>query len=513
LIGKVISGDVSQNVSIRLHSRARVNVGDILVIKEKDYTFFVKVINVTITSSEPQQFVEEIAGRELEHEQEYELHDAKERFYKLCQAKILKTVHGNKFLPGRTIPSHFSNVYKATPQDFAFLKDQGEITIGCLRLGAESIKEVNIALPAKKLISHHMLVVAATGKGKSNFTKVFVAGLMKLDNYSSIIMDPHGEYYGGKGIKGLSDHALKHKILLLTPRYEEYPGSEPLKIHAEDLEPGDFTGIVDLSVAQKEALDALHKFYGKDWLLNLLVERKVIEVFKDLEQKIAMGTLYALKRKINYYLELEGKEGVVFSLNKRNQVSVYEKIWNAINENKTIIIDTSLVGDEAERLISSSVLSRVFTSYRKIKQANPAGFKHLPELLLIFEEAPRVLGKDVLTTGTNIFERVAREGRKFKIGLCAITQMPSLIPREILSQMNTKVIMGLPAPVDREAVINSSSQNISDENTEIQMLDVGEAIITSPFIKFPLPVKVMKFEELLKQGEQKKDFTHAIGVG
>jgi hypothetical protein len=110
-----------------------------------------------------------------------------------------------------------------------------------------------------------------------------------------------------------------------------------------------------------------------------------------------------------------------------------------------------------------------------------------------------------------VFEKIAREGRKFKVGLCAITQMPSLIPKEILSQMNTKVILGMPSQSDRNAVIESSSQNISDEGPEIQILDKGEAIITSPFIDFPMPVKIFNFDELVKNCQVKKNIS-GLGV-
>ena len=66
------------------------------------------------------------------------------------------------------------------------------------------MKDITVKLPAKTLVSHHVLISAATGKGKSNFTKVFVKGLMESDFVSCLIIDPHCEYYGGKGFKGLS---------------------------------------------------------------------------------------------------------------------------------------------------------------------------------------------------------------------------------------------------------------------------------------------------------------------
>jgi DNA helicase HerA-like ATPase len=495
-VGKVIGGSVSEKIFIRLHSDAEIDVGDILIIGDKKSTFYVKVIDMGIASLIPGQFIEDMAGQKLEHDLEYDLYDEKDRFYKVCRAKTLK-VRKDRFVPPRTMPNFFSDVMKVNEKDFDFLKNLGEIPIGRLRLGTKDIN-VTISLPAEKLISHHMLVVAATGKGRSNFAKVFASGLLPLENQASVIIDPHDEYFGAKGIKGLDNHALRDRLVLFTPRFEEKPGSEPLTIYSEDLEPGDFIGIIGLSEAQQEALDTLYRIYSEEWLTSLLVDKGVSELFEDSGGKIHRSTLFALKRKMNYVMELDGKKGLVFTLERRKGPSAHEKINKAVLEGKTVILDTSLVGDEAEKLISSSILSRLFMLYRKTKQVDLEKFNRLPELLIIFEEAPRVLGVDVLQSGGNIFARVAREGRKFKVGLCAITQMPSLLPREILSQMNTKVILGLPAPMDRDAVVNSSAQSISDESTEIQMLDAGEAIVTSPFLEFPMPVKVFLFEDLLK---------------
>jgi DNA helicase HerA-like ATPase len=509
-VGKVISGSVSEKILIRLHSDAQVDVGDILVIKDGENKYYVKLIDMGIQSLVPGQFIDDIAGQKLEHNYDFELFDRNDRFYKVCRAKVLR-IFRNGFIPPRTIPGYFADVFPVNEADFDFLKNKGEIPIGNLRLGTEQIN-VSISLPAKKLISHHMLVVAATGKGKSNFAKVFASGLLHLEDQTAIIIDPHNEYYGSKGSKGLNNHHLRNKIEFFTPRFDEHPGSEPLVIHAEDLEPGDFIGIVNLSEAQQEALDTLYKKYGEDWLANVVIDKSIKDIFEDLGEKVHRSTIYALRRKMNYIMDLDGRKGLVFTLERRQSPSIHDKIKKSVLEGKMVILDTSLVGDEAEKLISSSIVSRVFTIYRKTKQVDPAKFERLPELLIVFEEAPRVLGKDVLQLGSNIFERVAREGRKFKVGICAITQMPSLLTREVLSQMNTKVILGLPAPMDRDAVVNSASHNIADESTEIQMLDVGEAIVTSPFINFPMPVKIFDFEKLLEKPRKSSDDKLVVGL-
>ena len=122
-----------------------------------------------------------------------------------------------------------------------------------------------------------------------------------------------------------------------------------------------------------------------------------------------------------------------------------------------------------------------------------------PVISIVLEEAPRVLGKEVLEAGPNIFSTIAREGRKFKVGICAITQLPSLIPREILANMNTKIILGIEMKPERQAIIESASQDLSNDDRTIASLDIGEALITSNFARFVTPINIPNFDDVVKR--------------
>ncbi|PIX44465.1 hypothetical protein COZ55_00350, partial [archaeon CG_4_8_14_3_um_filter_38_5] len=149
-----MGGSVGDKLIIRLKNESNVDVGDLLIIEDKGLKFYVKVINKSIASLVPGQFIEEIAGQNLEYDESINLFDEKERFYQIAFAKIL-TIDKNRFVPPRTIPSFFAKVSKVSSDDFKFLEKKGEIEIGCLRLGTESLKSVKIKLPAKDLVSHH----------------------------------------------------------------------------------------------------------------------------------------------------------------------------------------------------------------------------------------------------------------------------------------------------------------------------------------------------------------------
>jgi DNA helicase HerA-like ATPase len=101
--------------------------------------------------------------------------------------------------------------------------------------------------------------------------------------------------------------------------------------------------------------------------------------------------------------------------------------------------------------------------------------------------------------GDTTYSTVAREGRKFKIGLVAITQLTSVIPNTVLANLNTKIIFGNEMASERNAIISSAAQDLKDDYVTIGSLDKGEAIVSSIFTKFAVPIQVPRFEDYVAE--------------
>ncbi len=169
-----------------------------------------------------------------------------------------------------------------------------------------------------------------------------------------------------------------------------------------------------------------------------------------------------------------------------------------------MIVDTSRLTDEGELLVGSMIANKVFSRYRDAKGSDD--FRHLPPVSIVIEEAPRVLAEDKIVEGDNIYSTIAREGRKFKVGLLAITQLTSVIPRTVLTNMNTKIILGNEMALERSAIIQSAAQDLSTEERNIASLDKGEAIVSSIFTRFAVPVYTPEFEKFISSARNvKKD--------
>jgi DNA helicase HerA-like ATPase len=175
-------------------------------------------------------------------------------------------------------------------------------------------------------------------------------------------------------------------------------------------------------------------------------------------------------------------------------VSVTKDVVEQIRAAKVVLVDTSSLSED-EEVLTSTVLARSLFQKNKALYKEREVFEAMPPVLIAMEEAQRVLTRR--DGELSVFAQIAREGRKFKTGLCAVTQQPKLIPEELLSQFNTFLILGLADERDRSILASAAKQEIAALMREVQTLEPGEAVITSPLVPFAVPAKIHLYEDVL----------------
>ncbi len=115
----------------------------------------------------------------------------------------------------------------------------------------------------------------------------------------------------------------------------------------------------------------------------------------------------------------------------------------------------------------------------------PEGARERP-LLLILEEAHTYLGKENSGTASIAVRRIAKEGRKYGVGILVVSQRPSEIDTTILSQCGTTIAMRLTNNTDRGHVIGAASDNLKGLFEMLPILRIGEAIIVGEAVSFPI---------------------------
>ncbi len=487
-IGRVVGNSVMET-RFRMNYGEPLQVGEMLVVENETSPdrYLVRVMDIEHgADSEQKGWMETFAGQMLRGDarnQEYDMEGIRPQLYCAGVCIPLGCV-GSAFRKTKTIPSHFSRVRRTDITDYEFLKDSlGDIQVGNLRSG-DQVLDFPVGITGQA-IPHHIGIFATTGMGKSNLMKNLALSCMDLRKYGFLILDPHGEYYDGGEAKkrGLKHAGRTDALVVFSSRKLDGPHNS-LHLAASEIEIADLESLYEMTGAQKECMQSAQYAYGDNWLVELN-DRSVGTIVKDLKDQYKDGTVSVIKRRLENLFRLD-------LITRDRKLSVTNNIIDALHDGKVVLADTSNMF-EAEELLVSTVLCRAIFERNKQLYGEKERFDKLPPVLIAMEEAQRVLTE----AKGSIFAQIAREGRKFKTGLCAVSQQPKLIDVEIISQFNTLFVLGLADRRDREILKNSAKQDISQLENEIQMLMPGEALIASPFTPFAVPVKIHLYEEYL----------------
>ena len=159
------------------------------------------------------------------------------------------------------------------------------------------------------------------------------------------------------------------------------------------------------------------------------------------------------------------------------------------NNNGRVQIVNFVLEEMDDRFAKSivKIFSRLL--FRFAKRLQPRGA--MP-IILMLEEAHRYVQNDSdrEILGYNIFERIAKEGRKFGIIMDLITQRPTELSETVLSQCSNFIIFKLNHPSDLE-YIEKMVPNISTDVIEKQKtLQSGTCVAFGRMMKIPMIVKM-----------------------
>jgi len=177
-----------------------------------------------------------------------------------------------------------------------------------------------------------------------------------------------------------------------------------------------------------------------------------------------------------------------FSLFKKEKV-------NNENKNQIIILDLSLLPFELLETITG-LIGRLILEFtqriNKVKEYKDKRGEY--PIALILEEAQNYIpevdknGKKSITK--KVFERIAREGRKFGVSLIVSSQRPSELSKTILSQCNTFIVHKLQNPEDQRYIRQIVSSANEELLNQLPILPQQHAIIMGEAVRTPSQVKI-----------------------
>lgn len=154
-----------------------------------------------------------------------------------------------------------------------------------------------------------------------------------------------------------------------------------------------------------------------------------------------------------------------------------------------ITIDSSEVGTDTLELMTST-LSRMIFDYRKHKFGES---RRQRPVHLILDEAHRYIKKDAdYIMRNNIFEKIAREGRKYSLYLIISSQRPSELSQTVLSQCGNYIVHRIQNEIDMKYIYSVLPYFSDDYVTKIKQAVPGEALIFGNCVPMPLMIKVQE---------------------
>ena len=472
-----------------------------------DRRYLFRVVDVTYGSEHREPgWAERVAGTLLADDARGEsgahpLVEAEKRTYRVATCACLGYLAPpaapgqprREFRKPKSLPTQFSRVVAPQPEDVAFLAERmGDLPVGQLRSG-ETVIDLTVGVPGASLASH-VGVFATTGMGKSNLLQVLAAGVLRANGrYGLLLVDPHGEHRGA-----LARHPWAATALRVYAN-RSLPGANALRISLAELTVDDLRTAYDWSRPQEEALHELERHYsggsaGTEGLAWLAEFARIDDLpgFRDAElsARVALSTLQVVHRRARRIIDLR-------CVAVDPSVSCGTRIVDDLMGGKVVVVDVSGLGSTEEVLVASFLARRVLETWQAAYLDDPERHERMPVVAVALEEAQRVLsgGAD---RESNVFPRLAREGRKFKVGLCAVTQQPKLLDGELLSQFNTFFVLGLADERDRSILRATAKQDIAAQGAEIQTLMPGECLVVNLAAPFAVPAKVDLYAEVVR---------------
>lgn len=158
------------------------------------------------------------------------------------------------------------------------------------------------------------------------------------------------------------------------------------------------------------------------------------------------------------------------------------------------IIDLSLVPTEVIHVVTAVIARIIFESLQRYRKLN----KVVLPTVLVMEEAhtfirhykDEIENYDAAAVCCQVFERIAREGRKFGLGLVLSSQRPSELSPTVLSQCNTFLLHRISNDRDQELVHRLVPDNLRGLLRELPSLPSQNAILLGWASELPVLVKI-----------------------
>ncbi|MBW2595054.1 MAG: ATP-binding protein [Deltaproteobacteria bacterium] len=396
-----------------------------------------------------------------------------------------------------------------------------------LSLGTYTIDEDAEAwIDGNKFFQRHAVVVGSTGSGKSWSVARILEQVAELPNANAILFDIHGEYAPMRsdgiqhlrvagpgdldGSKNLDDGIVflpywlltyEEMLALLLDRSDQNAPNQAMVFSRE------VTSAKRSKLEEEGKAEVLANFtvdspvpYSLDTIMDRLIYLNEERVEGAKKGTTKAGDFNSKLSRFIQRLDAKRKDRrLTFLFGDPEHCMNYEwmptlctrLLGSTGQQDKggVKIIDFSEVPSDILPLIIGLVARVVFSVQQWTLKEN----RH--PIALVCDEAhlyipARTEASAVNEAAVNNFERIAKEGRKYGVGLVVVSQRPAEVSRTVLSQCNNYVAMRLTNAEDQAVVRRLLPDSLGGFSDLLPILDIGEALVVGDCSMLPSRIRI-----------------------
>lgn len=259
----------------------------------------------------------------------------------------------------------------------------------------------------------------------------------------------------------------------------------------------------DLDVLPIDA-DVPREFSGDQFLRSIEANAELTGVADHVETMLMrVRTLLADTR-----MRAVAQDGAPLSLSEWLTAYIGD---NGASNGSVTVIDLSLIPPDLVHVVTAVVARMTLEALQRYRKLN-AG-KTLPTVLVLEEAhtfakryAEDTENAPAATICCQVFEKIAREGRKFGLGLVVSSQRPSELSPTVLSQCNTYLLHRISNDRDQELVNKLVPDNLRGLLRDLPSLPSRHAILLGWASELPVLVQMNHLDEQHRPNSSDPDF-------
>ncbi|AFZ34450.1 HerA-ATP synthase, barrel domain protein [Stanieria cyanosphaera PCC 7437] len=410
-----------------------------------------------------------------------------------------------ELLPVKTIPSHFSQVYEASEQDFHTVFGwENDPHRRNFSIGQPLDMDVPICIDLDRFVERSNGVFGKSGTGKSFLTRLLISGVIRKGAAVNLMFDMHSEYGWEAMQEGKKVSTVKGLRQLFPGQVEIYTldaestkrrgvrESQELYLSYDQIEIEDLKLVareLGISDASLDNANILFNEFGKSWIIQLMnMTNEDIKMFCQ-EKQGHQGSIMALQRKLLRFETLK-------YLRSTCPFNYIDRILESLDAGKHVVVEFGSQSNMLSYMLATNMITRrIHASYVKkadkfLQSKNPLDRPR--QLVITIEEAHRFL--DSAIVHQTIFGTIAREMRKYFVTLLIVDQRPSGIDNEVMSQVGTRITCLLNDEKDIDAIFTGVSGAQGLRSVLAKLDSKQQALVLGHAVPMPVVVRTRAYD-------------------